>query len=278
MVVTPTVVDPLTDNSEPAQPDMPIPTLDQNNFDKSLGKNLNPRPTAPPLNPERPPFGDMEPMPLPAGTSPDGKVVGDAAAAQAPAKTRRCRASRVRFRHSAVANAPAAGSGECSLSRASRFSECSCADSAECDTGGSTGSWVSAAPRVRKQYSGAGSGVSTPAVGSDADSGERAGAEHSDAGSAEHFGTKRTRAGSSERSGGDSGECAGSAVREPSKSGDRSCSWHEDASVRHRQEADVWPGECFAATGLHERCDDFYHRDGLQRRDEHGGRDYGAIA
>jgi len=87
VVVTPTVVDPLTDNSEPVQPDMPIPTLDQNSFDKSLGKNLNPRPAAPPLNPERPPFGDMAPMPLPPGTSPDGKVVGDAAPVQAPAST-----------------------------------------------------------------------------------------------------------------------------------------------------------------------------------------------
>lgn len=49
VVVTPTVVDPLSENVEPKQPDLPIPTLDTGSFDKSLGKNLNPSPAAPPL-------------------------------------------------------------------------------------------------------------------------------------------------------------------------------------------------------------------------------------
>jgi pilus assembly protein CpaC len=49
VVVTPTVVDPLTEDVEPKQPELPIPTLDTGSFDKSLGKNLNPTPAAPPL-------------------------------------------------------------------------------------------------------------------------------------------------------------------------------------------------------------------------------------
>jgi pilus assembly protein CpaC len=54
VVVTPTVVDPLSDSVEPRQPDLPIPTLDTGAFDKSLGKNLNPTPAAPPLKPGQP--------------------------------------------------------------------------------------------------------------------------------------------------------------------------------------------------------------------------------
>jgi pilus assembly protein CpaC len=63
VVVTPTVVDPLTDTEAPAQPDMPIPTLNTGSFDQSLGKNLNPQPAAPPLNPDKPPFGNVTPPP-----------------------------------------------------------------------------------------------------------------------------------------------------------------------------------------------------------------------
>jgi pilus assembly protein CpaC len=54
VVVTPTVVDPLSDTVEPKQPDLPIPTLDTGSFDKSLGKNQNPTPAAPPLKPGQP--------------------------------------------------------------------------------------------------------------------------------------------------------------------------------------------------------------------------------
>lgn len=78
VVVTPSLVDPLTDTATPVQPDMPIPTLDRPAFDKSLGKNLNPRPAAPSLDPNRPPYGDEVPAPLPPNpNSPDGKIVGD---------------------------------------------------------------------------------------------------------------------------------------------------------------------------------------------------------
>jgi len=83
VVVTPSVVDPLSDTTEPVQPGLPIPTLDRPGFDASLGKNLNPRPAAPSLDPHRPPFGDAVPAPLPPNpNSPDGRIVGDAAPLQ----------------------------------------------------------------------------------------------------------------------------------------------------------------------------------------------------
>jgi Flp pilus assembly secretin CpaC len=67
VVVTPTVVDPLTENTEPVQPDLPIRTLDTGAFDKGLGKNLNPQPAAPPIIPDKPPFGNqVPPQPVPA--------------------------------------------------------------------------------------------------------------------------------------------------------------------------------------------------------------------
>jgi pilus assembly protein CpaC len=71
VVVTPTVVDPLLEPTEPDQPTMPIPTLNSGPFDKSLGKNLNPHPEAPPINPDHPPYGNVPaavqpPAPQPA--------------------------------------------------------------------------------------------------------------------------------------------------------------------------------------------------------------------
>ena len=68
VVVTPTVVDPLTETTVPDQPVLPIPTLDTNGFDKSLGKNLSPKIAAPPLNPDKPPMGNVAPpvVPTPA--------------------------------------------------------------------------------------------------------------------------------------------------------------------------------------------------------------------
>ena len=65
VIVTPTLVDPLTETGEPAQPDLPIPTLNPGKFDKSLGKDLNPHPLAPPINPEQSPVSN----PAPAATS-----------------------------------------------------------------------------------------------------------------------------------------------------------------------------------------------------------------
>lgn len=82
VIVTPSVVDPLTDTAQPVQPDMPIPTLDRPKFDDSLGKDRNPRPAPPSLDPNRPPYGDAVPAPLPPDpNSPDGRIVGDAAPA-----------------------------------------------------------------------------------------------------------------------------------------------------------------------------------------------------
>ena len=63
VVVTPTVVDPLTDTAVPAQPEFPIPTLNTDSYDKSLGKDGNPHPAAPPLNPNHPPFGGNQVTP-----------------------------------------------------------------------------------------------------------------------------------------------------------------------------------------------------------------------
>jgi pilus assembly protein CpaC len=76
VVVTPTVVDPLTENTEPVEPSMPVPVLDTGDFDKSLGKNANPQPVVPPLNPDKPPFGNQPPTapaPPPA-SAPRGAV------------------------------------------------------------------------------------------------------------------------------------------------------------------------------------------------------------
>ena len=96
IIVTPTVVDPITETAAPSQPDLPIPTLDRKGFDDSLGKRLNPKPIPPPINPEYPPLGGPTPPapPVPAaaaptaapaqGTADDAKPTDDKAA---PAKT-----------------------------------------------------------------------------------------------------------------------------------------------------------------------------------------------
>lgn len=88
VIVTPSVVDPLTETDQPVQPDMPIPTLDRPAFDNSLGATHNPRPAAPSLDPNRPPYGDAVPAPLPPDpNSPDNRIVGDAEPKQsAPAQ------------------------------------------------------------------------------------------------------------------------------------------------------------------------------------------------
>jgi cell division septation protein DedD len=66
IIVTPTVVDPISENAGPSQPQLPIPTLSRNQFDDSLGKDLNPKPTPPPINPDYPPYGGPVPPPPPA--------------------------------------------------------------------------------------------------------------------------------------------------------------------------------------------------------------------
>lgn len=52
VVVTPTLVDPLTETADPVQPDLPLRRLDSEEFDKSLNKSLNPQPKAPQINPD----------------------------------------------------------------------------------------------------------------------------------------------------------------------------------------------------------------------------------
>ncbi len=102
VIVTPTLVDPLTEADLPAQPDLPIPTLNTGTFDKSLGKNLSPQPAAPPLHPGAPygnplsaptvdpvlpPTGNQAPTASPAPapvTAPTSKAVQNATPAQAP--------------------------------------------------------------------------------------------------------------------------------------------------------------------------------------------------
>lgn len=96
IIVTPTVVDPITETAQPTQPNMPIPTLDKKGFDDSLGRNLNPKPTPPAINPDYPAYGGpTPPVPPPPtaaapqttpaqGTADDAKPADDKAA---PAKT-----------------------------------------------------------------------------------------------------------------------------------------------------------------------------------------------
>jgi pilus assembly protein CpaC len=112
VVVTPTIVDPLTETTEPIQPDLPIPTLDTGAFDKSLGKNRSPQPTAPPLNPDKPHFGGQSqpaapqsaPVPPPtAGNHDDPAPTPAQPNAPAPAPTAPAVAS-----PAALASAPAA--------------------------------------------------------------------------------------------------------------------------------------------------------------------------
>jgi pilus assembly protein CpaC len=93
VVVTPTVVDPLTETTVPDQPVLPIKTMDTGEFDKSLGKNAVPKPAAPPLTPDKQPMGnDRVPSAGPAATVAPAPPVAPAATtgsspAAAPAKT-----------------------------------------------------------------------------------------------------------------------------------------------------------------------------------------------
>jgi pilus assembly protein CpaC len=84
VVVTPTVVDPLTETTVPDQPVLPIPTLDTDAFDKSLGKNAKPKPTAPPLAPDKPPFGNL---PSPSAAPSPAPAAPAASTEAAPAAT-----------------------------------------------------------------------------------------------------------------------------------------------------------------------------------------------
>lgn len=72
VVVTPTVVDPLAETSAPNEPELPIAPLDVHQYDKSLGRDVNPNPQAPPITPDHPPiappvFPSSTPPPAPPG-------------------------------------------------------------------------------------------------------------------------------------------------------------------------------------------------------------------
>jgi pilus assembly protein CpaC len=85
VVVTPTVVDPLSDTTVPTEPEMPIPTLNTGSFDQSLGKNRNPQPAPPPINPDKPQFGNVNPAPAPTAAPTTAPAVpGSAATATTP--------------------------------------------------------------------------------------------------------------------------------------------------------------------------------------------------
>ncbi len=88
VVVTPTVIDPLTETTVPVQPEMPIQPLDRGGFDKSLGRNLNPNPATPPIDPAHEPYTNQAPPTPPAAapapapvTAPPAGAAHDAAPA-----------------------------------------------------------------------------------------------------------------------------------------------------------------------------------------------------
>ncbi len=84
VIVTPTLVDPLSEAEEPAQPDMPIPILNKESFDQSLGKDKSTHPAAPPVNPEQPPTNNGVPATSPATPAPTAGTGQNATPEQAP--------------------------------------------------------------------------------------------------------------------------------------------------------------------------------------------------
>jgi cell division septation protein DedD len=87
VIVTPTLVDPLTETEEPAQPDFPIPTLNKGSFDKSLGNDKNAHPAAEPQSPEQPATSNSVPATTntsPVTPAPTGGTKQDRAPVQTP--------------------------------------------------------------------------------------------------------------------------------------------------------------------------------------------------
>jgi pilus assembly protein CpaC len=74
VVVTPTVVDPLTETADPSEPAIPIPTLDIDKYDKSLGRDANPNTRPTPITPDKAPVAPpvfpnkSQVQPMPTGT------------------------------------------------------------------------------------------------------------------------------------------------------------------------------------------------------------------
>jgi len=90
IIVTPTVIDPITETAPPKEPQMPIPRLDRKDFDDSLGKNLSPNPTPPAIDSNHPPLGGPTPPVPPAPSAPapaaENKPADDNTSPAAPAK------------------------------------------------------------------------------------------------------------------------------------------------------------------------------------------------
>jgi len=90
IIVTPTVIDPLTEMDGPKQPELPVKILDGKDFDNSLGKNLSPNPAVPAIDPKYPPYGGpgapIPPPPAAAVTPADDSAKPADAEPAAPAK------------------------------------------------------------------------------------------------------------------------------------------------------------------------------------------------
>lgn len=90
VIVTPTLVDPLSETTDPIEPSVPIPTLNTDTFDKSLGTHHNPNPTAPPINPSQPSFINQSnslTSPSAPATPPSAGAATDDAPTQVPQST-----------------------------------------------------------------------------------------------------------------------------------------------------------------------------------------------
>ena len=126
VVVTPTLVDPLTDTAEPRQPDLPIPTLNTGKFDKSLGREPESTSSGPGAQSGAAPCE----RPAPAATPAPAPA---AIATPAPAATRRLLRQRLqrllRQRHCGACS----GSGRCGRNGPeSHASACSGSDCIAC--------------------------------------------------------------------------------------------------------------------------------------------------
>jgi pilus assembly protein CpaC len=85
VIITPTLVDPLTETAEPIEPGLPIPTLNTNNFDQSLGSHRNPNPTPPPIHTSQPSFNNQGvTSDTPATNTPAAGAAQDVAPTQIP--------------------------------------------------------------------------------------------------------------------------------------------------------------------------------------------------
>jgi pilus assembly protein CpaC len=86
VIITPTLVDPLSESTDPVEPGMPVAPLKMNDFDKSLGSHLNPNPAPPPILPSKPDFNTPG-TPVSSTQAPADNVPAGAAEGTTPAQT-----------------------------------------------------------------------------------------------------------------------------------------------------------------------------------------------